>query len=124
MSATETEGRPVDLEKFTPSPPSQRLDDKAATLEAELSARVAQFNKERFCYIFVVISLFNILAANHFSKASIIISLILSLLFLIGAGKWLDFPFIHERLDKWERLIYDACRGRLTGRKPPTIEPM
>ena len=107
----------TDLDNFNPSPPQNRLDDKAATLEAELADRKAHFNKERFCYFFAITTLFNMLIASKFDGAVVGISVVSGLLFLIGIGKWLDFPFIHERLDSWERLCRECCWRYMRSRK-------
>jgi hypothetical protein len=124
MSETKQDEQARDLDNFKPSPPALRLDDKAAALEAELAGRVAQFNKERFCYWFAIVSLFNILVANNLSNTAIFISVASSLIFVIGIGKWLDFPFIHDRLDRWERLAFEACKRWIhKGNLPSSNEP-
>jgi hypothetical protein len=124
MSETRQDEQARDLDNFEPSPPALRLDDKAAALEGELAGRVAQFNKERFCYLFAIISLLNILVANNMSNPAIFISVVSSLILVIGIGKWLDFPFIYNRLDRWERLAFETCkRWFYKGKLPSGNEP-
>ncbi|MDR6955963.1 hypothetical protein J2X65_005350 [Ancylobacter sp. 3268] len=120
---TETD-RANDLDNFTPSISEYRIDDKAAALEADLVERKAQYNKERFCYHFIIVALFNMLMLGGQSSAVATLSLIASLILLIGIGKWLDFPFIHDRLDKWERLFFRAFEKKTTNKIDIDTEPM
>lgn len=118
------EKTPTDLDKFIPSPPQHRVDDKAAALEADLAERKASFSRERFVYIFCLVVLFDILIGQHVPGYVFSFTIVASVLFLIGIGKWLDFPFIHDRLDRWERLLFDAAKAKITGKKPLDTEPM
>jgi hypothetical protein len=113
-----------DLDSFVSSPPQQRLDDKAAFLETEISEQKAKFNKERFVYLYCVVVLLNILIGQNFNGAIFSFTIVSSIILLIGVGKWLDFPFIHDRLDRWERLLFDALEKKLTGKKSIDTEPI
>lgn len=113
-----------DLEAFPPAPPNRRIDDKAAVLEQDIQSLKANFNRERFAYYFVMLLLFNIFVASIAPQSAMYVSVVGSLLMLIGLGKWLDFPWISPHLERWHELFYRVCERWLIKNKPPEVEPL
>lgn len=129
LKSTETETQPDELEKsnkdldrFLPSPTSKRLDDKAATLEAELSGLKQSFARERYIYLFVMSVLFVTTLGPNMSGAMLIFLIAAVLIFLIAMGKYLDFPWIVIPLERWHDLIFNAAERRLN-RQAIEVEP-
>jgi hypothetical protein len=112
-----------DLDVFRPAPPSKRIDDKAAALEAEITGLKTGFNRERFIYIFIS-SLLAIMAFGpHLSGALLSILVVGIVIFLLGMGKYLDFPWIVLPLERWHDMLFNAANKRLNGGGPVGIEP-
>lgn len=116
------ETKPNDLDRFMPAPTSKRLDDKAATLEAELSGVKQAFARERFIYLFVMSVLFVTTLGPNLSTAMLVFLIASVLIFLIAMGKYLDFPWVVIPLERWHDLILNAAERRLNG-PPIEVEP-
>lgn len=115
--------RVSDLDVFRPAPPSKRIDDKAATLESEVIGLKTAFARERFIYIFVC-SLLSVMALGpHLSGALLAILIVGLVIFLLGMGKYLDFPWIVLPLERWHDMIFNAANKRLNGSGSAGIEP-
>ena len=117
------EENPTDLEGFLPAPPSKRIDDKAATLEAEIAGIKTSFNRERFIYIFVCALLLTLAVGPHLSGAMLSILVIGVVIFLLGMGKYLDFPWIVLPLERWHDMMFNAADKRLNGGGSLGVEP-
>jgi hypothetical protein len=78
-----------------------KVDDKAAALEASIESMRAEFRKERFVYCFVMAVIFNLFVSAVGSTTTIGISIVASLILLIGLAKWLEFPWIVTHLELW-----------------------
>jgi hypothetical protein len=78
-----------------------KVDDKAAALEASIESMRAEFRKERFVYCFVIAAIFNLFVSAVASMTAIGISIVASLILLIGLAKWLEFPWIVTHLELW-----------------------
>ena len=112
-----------DLDVFRPAPPSKRIDDKAATLEAEVTGLKTSFNRERFIYIFISSLLAVMAIGPHLSGALLSILVVGIIIFLLGMGKYLDFPWIVLPLERWHDMIFNAAEKKLNGKNPVGIEP-
>jgi hypothetical protein len=119
----ETGNESSDLDVFRPAPPSKRIDDKAATLEAEVTGLKTAFNRERFIYIFVSCLLAVMALGPHLSGILLSILVVAIVIFLLGMGKYLDFPWIVLPLERWHDMIFNAADRRLNGNAPVGIEP-
>lgn len=112
-----------DLDHFLPAPSSKRLDDKAATLEAEITGLKTSFSRERFIYIFIC-SLLAIMALGpHLSGVLLSVMIVAIVIFLLGMGKYLDFPWIVLPLERWHDMIFNAANRRLNGSGATNVEP-
>jgi hypothetical protein len=124
-----TESEPIsvsnssDLDGFRPAPPAKRIDDKAAALEAEISGLKTAFNRERFIFTFVA-CLFAVMALGpHLTGALLSILLVGIVIFLLGMGKYWDFPWIVLPLERWHDMLFNAADKRLNGGGLTGIEP-
>ena len=111
-----------DLDRFRPAPTSKRLDDKAATLEAELSGLKQSFARERYIYLFVMSVLFVTTLGPNMSGTMLLFLIAAVLIFLIAMGKYLDFPWVVIPLERWHDLLFNAAERRLN-RQVIEIEP-
>ena len=112
-----------DLDRFRPAPPSKKIDDKAAALEAEIAGLKTGFNRERFIYIFISSVLALMAIGPNLSGALLSILLVSIVVFLLGMGKYLDFPWIVLPLERWHDMLFNAADKRLNGNRAPGIEP-
>lgn len=107
-----------DLAGFKRSAPQHRLDDKAAVLEKEVQSLKSGFNRERFLYFFVIECLILVLIEPSIESGRVFgLLVVAALLFSIGLGKHLDFPWIGVYLEKWHDLFYETAERAL--RKKP-----
>jgi uncharacterized membrane protein YhaH (DUF805 family) len=112
-----------DLDVFRPAPPSKRIDDKAATLEAEVTGLKTAFNRERFIYIFVS-SLLTIMAIGPYLSGALLSILVVGVvIFVLGMGKYLDFPWIVLPLERWHDVLLKSADKWLNGQPAIGIEP-
>lgn len=120
----ETPSDSRDLDVFEPAPPEKRIDDKAATLESEILGLKTSFARERFIYIFII-SLLSVVCLGQTLSTSIFCVLVVGVvIFLLGMGKYLDFPWIVLPLERWHNLIYRACEKRLISKpEEDDVEP-
>lgn len=116
----------ADLEVFPPAPIEHRLDDKAAALEAEIQAVKTKADREKYLLIFVCITLFVCLVIPHLPEIAQYFLIIASIVFGIGAGKYLDFPWIVVPLERWHNLFFKFCERKMLGKRDDdeNIEPM
>ena len=112
-----------DLDHFRPSASSKRLDDKAATLEAEISGLKTSFARERFIHIFISTLLFIMALGPNLSVTLLSVLIVGAVVFLLGMGKYLDFPWIVLPLERWHDMVFNAANKRLNGYDPTTVEP-
>lgn len=113
----------TDLDHFLPAPSSKRLDDKAAALEAEISGLKTSFARERFIYIFIS-SLLGIMALGPNLTGPLLAVLVVGIvIFLLGMGKYLDFPWIVLPLERWHDMIFNAANKKLNGSTAMDVEP-
>lgn len=112
-----------DLDAFKPSPPQRKIDDKAATLEAELLGQKAEFRRERFVYVFVIATLFSILMGAFNNWGLFFFSVIASTILLIAMAHWLDFPWVVTNLQRWHESLHKAFEKRANGKQEET-EPL
>lgn len=115
-----------DLEAFQPSPPSVRLDDKAATLENELQDLKVRTNRERFIFSFVIVILSSALVGPQLTGAVLYFVLIMAFILLISLGEYWDFPWAVGPMKRWMDLVYRACEKKWLGKDsedPKGIEP-
>lgn len=129
LTSTEYETQPdipkageSDLDHFAPATTSKRIDDKAATLEAELTGLKQSFARERFIYIFITSLLFIMALGQSLTGALLGILVAFVLVFLIAMGKYLDFPWIVLPLERWHDMLFNATERRLNGPQI-TVEP-
>jgi hypothetical protein len=108
-----------------PTERPSRIDDKAAALEDATEGLKAEFRRERFVYIFVILCLFDGLIAAHGNTMTFCFFLIASLILSIGLAKWLQFPWMVTDLDLWLKRLGDLWDRRFGGAKSgnETIEP-
>lgn len=102
--------------------PISRVDDKAAAVENELLERTAQFRKERFVYIFVIITLLDSLFISFAPQNVSIFLCLASLILLIGLANWLEFPWIITHLERWHAALLSKFEGKKS--ESDKIEPM
>ena len=92
-----------------------KVDDKAAALENELSARSSRFNKERFAYYFAIITLVDALVGSFVPTSVFLFLIVASIILLIGLANWLEFPWVITHLVRWlnllERKVTDKAGG-------------
>ncbi|MEO9166877.1 MAG: hypothetical protein ABI230_00590 [Aestuariivirga sp.] len=115
-----------DLDNLKPSPPSLKLDDKAATLEQELVGIKARFNQEHVVYLYIINLLFILLLSICVPKITVFIAIVGSLVVQMAIGKWLGFPWMHNDLDGWHRLMIETYRKyilRETAKDADETEP-
>lgn len=112
-----------DLDHFLPAPSSKRLDDKAATLEAEITGLKTSFARERFIYIFICSLLAIMSPGPHLSIGLLSVLIVGVVIFLLGMGKYLDFPWIVLPLERWHDMIFNAANKRLNGSDTISVEP-
>jgi hypothetical protein len=96
-----------------------KIDDKAAVLENQLLECKANFNKERFVYIFTIVTLVDV-CIGWSAPSSVFATLIVaSIIILIGLANWLEFPWVVENLGRWLTMI----ERRFSGQKQDETEP-
>ena len=105
-----------DLDGFEPSPPSHRIDDKAATLEDELQDLKLRFNRERFMYVFIMVVLFVCLVGPNLTNGVLGFLITAALIFTISVGKYFDFPWAVVPLERWHDLWYRYCERKMLGK--------
>jgi hypothetical protein len=115
-----------DLDQFAPAPAPYRLDDKAAQLEEDIQSLKAGFRKERFVYVFIINTLFLLLVGSLASNLVTGMAVTASLIFLIGMGNYLEFPWMINHLERWHNLWYKWCEKRISGteHKEEDTEPL
>lgn len=59
----------------------------------------------------------------HLSGALLSILVVGIIIFLLGMGKYLDFPWIVLPLERWHDMIFNAAEKKLNGKNPVGIEP-
>lgn len=104
-----------DLEVFQPSPPSHRIDDKAATLEDELQDLKIRLNRERFLSCFIGIVLAVCLVGPSLPNIVLGYLIIASLIFIIVLAKYLDFPWAVPILERFLELLFKGLEKKLVG---------
>jgi hypothetical protein len=113
----------TDLDAFQPSPPARKIDDKAATLEAEILGLKAEFRRERFVYTFIIATLFCLLVGVATSWWLFFFSVVAATVLLIAMAHWLDFPWVVANLQRWNDAMHTFFLKRANG-KPEEVEPL
>lgn len=103
-----------DLDHFMPAPSEKRIDDKAAVLESEVQSLKAGFGRERYIHIFISTIMFTFLVGALLESSGLTFTLVVSaVIFLLGLGKYYDFPWIVYPLEKWHGMLFECCHRRL-----------
>ncbi len=84
----------------------------------------SEFKKERFVYIFIIISLIDGGIAEKYGNSATWLSVIASLVLLLGLANWLEFPWIMVHLERWLNLVYRAGERWIAGKKSDEVEPI
>ncbi len=100
VSRTEDEGD-RNLVVLSPKTLDSKIDDKAAALENTIECLKAELRKERFVYIFIIISMFDGLMLSTGNEGLFLYFLFMSLIILIGLANWLEFPWVVVNLEKF-----------------------
>ena len=66
-----------------------------------MEATKSEFRKERFVYYFIIAVLFNLFISTASNGMTCSISVIASVILLIGLAKWLEFPWVVTHLEVW-----------------------
>ena len=61
----------------------------------------SEFRKERFVYCFVIAVLFNLFVSTVANGLTASLSVVSTLILLIGLAKWLEFPWVVTHLEVW-----------------------
>lgn len=114
-----------DLEGFKPSSADSKLDEKAAYIENQYVEMKSSFNRERVTYHFVIGLLVNIIIFSLSADNSVkYLSLVGSIIVLYATARWLDHPWMGDTLAKWHDLMFEACKGKLLGKRKDESEPL
>lgn len=105
-----------------PPTPTTEVDDKAAALESVIESLKSELRKERFVFIFVIITLFDGLILQTGSIALFWYFAVSSLILLIGLARWLEFPWVIVNLEGWLNRLGRAFDKKFLG-KNDDIEP-
>lgn len=119
-SSLEQKQLPSEVEILLPPELPTRLDDKAAALEDASESFKAEFRKERFVHIFVILCLFDGLMAAVANTTTFSFFLVASLILAIALAKWLEFPWIVTDLDRWLKRLGDLWDKRFGSNKNGT----
>lgn len=100
-----------DLDAFQPSSGEKRLDDKAAQLEKEIAFIKVEARRIHFVLSFISSLFFLLFVASVASNAAIFVATAGVLIFLIGLGKWLEFPWIVLHLESWHDALLQKFKS-------------
>lgn len=84
------------------------VESAAAALEYQIEHLRTERKQERFFWLLAVTALLNVGVAS-IGVANEVVFLLFSLIFLIGAAKWLEVPWIVYHLEKW---LYQRLGGK------------